>query len=137
MSRHCGKCGKTGHYAVTCKKTAKKSAKKSKGSIRRYRSTGSVTRSQRGRSFVGVGSGWLALHHGGSTGKTQHDKTWAVKVIKKGSGWAVVTRHGRRTGAKNETVRKATSSRAAAEKAASTLIRSKLRKGYYIVGGNR
>lgn len=136
MARHCGKCGKTGHYAVTCKKKAKV-AKKTKGAVRRYRSTGSVTRSQRGRSFVGVGSGWLVLHHGGSTGKTQHDKTWAVKIAKKGSGWAVVTRHGRRTGEKNETVRKSTSSRASAEKAASALVRSKLRKGYYIVGANR
>jgi len=107
--------------------------RRKKGVIRRYSSTGNVTKSQRGRSFVGAGRGWLILYHGGRTGETQHDKTWSVKIIKKGGGWAVVTRHGRRTGQKNETVRRPTS-REAAERMASSLVNSKLRKGYRIAG---
>lgn len=103
-----------------------------KGTIRRY-SSGSTTVSRKGKDFAGVGRGWVILYHGGRTGDTQHDKTWAVKLVKKGSGWAVVTRHGRRTGEKNETVRR-TMPLSEAQAAAERLIKSKLRKGYQYAG---
>lgn len=128
MARHCSKCSKTGHYASTCNK--KKSSK-----IRRY-SNRTVTRSHRGASFVGFGRGWIVLYHGGKTGKTQHDKTWSAKIVKKGSGYVVVTRHGRRAGQKNESVRGITSLESAVAKL-QALMNSKLRKGYRIVGANR
>jgi len=132
--RHCGNCGGTGHYTPTCNRKNKNKSKKSV--IRRYSSTGSITRSRTGRSHFGVGSGWFLMYHGGRTGSTQHDKTWAVKIVKKGSGWAVVTRHGRRAGEKNETHRRPTS-RDAASRTANSLIRQKLNKGYHPVGANR
>lgn len=133
--RKCGNCGKReGHYASTCPNKKKVTVKR--GSIRRYSSTGSVTRSQRGRSWFGQGSKWLVLYHGGRTGATQHDKTWAIKIVKKGSGWTVITRHGRRTGQKNETTR-AIMSKEAAEKLRKSLINKELRKGYQLAGANR
>jgi len=116
----------------TAKSTAKKTAKRTKkGSVRKY-SSGSITRSRQGREFT-IGSGWLTLHHGGRTGATQHDKIWAIKVVKKGSGWSVVTRHGRRTGEKNETIKKATAFESA-QRDALRLLKSKLRKGYIGIG---
>lgn len=114
----------------------KKAGKKKKaGKVRRY-SSGSRTKSQRGRALAGTGTGWRNFWHGGRTGATKHDKTWAAKIAKKGSGWTVVTRHGRRTGQKNETVRGVMSK----DKAMMTLlrlIRQKLNKGYMYVGSKR
>jgi predicted DNA-binding WGR domain protein len=130
--------GKPGRPATThsrCKGSSGTVKRTKKGSVRRYTS-GSTTRSQEGRSFAGVGTGWLVLWHSGRSGDTQHDKTWAVRVAKKGGGWTVVTRHGRRTGQKNETSRKVMS-RSAAETVADRLVRSKLRKGYMVVGSKR
>jgi predicted DNA-binding WGR domain protein len=127
-----GRPRKTHKRCAGAKSTVKRTKK---GAVRRY-SSGATTRSQKGRSFFGKGTGWLALYHGGRTGDTQHDKTWAVRVVKKGSGWTVVTRHGRRTGQKNETSRKIMT-RDAAEAAADRLIRSKLRKGYIFARANR
>jgi len=109
----------------------KSSGSTKKGAVRRHAS-GTTTRSQKGRNFSGVGSGWVTLWHGGRTKGTQHDKTWSVKVVKKGGGCAIVTRHGRRTGQKNESTRKITSCLSAI-KAANRLVRSKLRKGYVLV----
>lgn len=129
MRRRCKKCHELGHFAKTC-------SRKSKGKIRRYKSTGSVTKSRRGREFVGAGRGWLVLYHGGRTGETLHDKSWSIRIVKKGSGWTVITRHGRRSGQKNETVR-ASMSKDAASRLADSLLNSKLRKGYVIVGKNR
>ena len=136
---------RTTHAACKGSKPVKKKGKASKkksttkrtksGAVRKYKS-GSVTRSRKGRSYAGVGTGWLVLYHGGRTGDTQHDKTWAVKVAKKGSGWTVVTRHGKRTGQKNETSR-GVMSRSAAEAAADRLVNSKLNKGYMIAGSKR
>lgn len=118
------------------RKTSTKSKKKTKTSSVRRHSTGSTTRSQKGRGFAGVGTGWLVLYHGGRTGDTQHDKTWAVKVARKGSGWVVVTRHGRRAGQKNETVSRIMT-RSAAESSANNKLRSKFRKGYALIGSKR
>lgn len=119
----------------TSKKSKSTTKRTKSGAVRRYKS-GSVTRSRKGRSYAGVGTGWLVLYHGGRTGDTQHDKTWAVKVAKKGSGWTVVTRHGKRAGQKNETVR-GVMSHSAAEAAANRLLNSKLNKGYMIRGSKR
>jgi len=115
----------------TTKKKTKKKAKKSK-TTRRGRS---VTRSRQGREITGP-SGWLALWHGGKSGKTQHDKTWSIKVEKKGSRYRVLTRWGRRTGQKNVTRHPWTTEDKALRKA-NSLLDSKLRKGYMIVGANR
>lgn len=141
--RRCGRCGGTGHYKVTCKKKAsakKKAGKKAKKSVKgskiRRRSTGSVTASRRGYGALGAGKGWLALWHGGSTGSTRHDKTWAIKIIKKSGKCQIVTRHGRRTGAQNETSRKPQTC-AAAIAAAQKLIRSKFAKGYMLIAANK
>jgi predicted DNA-binding WGR domain protein len=120
-----GRPRKTHKRCAGAKSTVKHTKK---GAVRRYTS-GTTTRSQKGKGFAGVGTGWLVLWHGGRTGNTNHDKTWAVKLAKKGSGWTVVTRHGRRTGQKNETSRKVMT-RGAAETVANRLVRSKLRKGY-------
>lgn len=131
MARHCSKCGKSGHYVSTC--GTKKLVKKSK--TRRY-SNRTVTRSRKGYRSLGSGRGWIILYHGGRTGKTQHDKTWSAKISKKGSGYAVVTRHGRRVGQKNESTRSITT----LEKALcqlKSLVSSKLRKGYMLVGARR
>lgn len=130
MARHCGKCGRTGHYTPTCGTKAK-----SKRGVVRKRGTSRIA-SRRGRSLFGVGSGWLVLYHGGATGETQHDKTWAVKIVNRNGGYSVVTRHGRRTGQKNETVRKSTSL-TNANQLAQRLINQKLRKGYHLLGYNR
>lgn len=107
--------------------TKKKSGKIKRASVRRY-SSGSVTRSQQGRG-IKVGGGWMSFYHGGRTGKTQHDKTWGVKVVKVGSKYVVVTRHGRRTGQQNETRSRPMSFEAAIQKAG-RLMNSKLNKGY-------
>jgi len=139
MARHCGRCGGTGHYKVTCKKKkspTKKKKTKIKGTKIRRRTTGSITTSRKGYGAFGVGKGWLALYHGGSTGSTRHDKTWSIKIIKKSGACQVVTRHGRRTGAQNETHRKPQSC-GAAVKEAQRLILSKMAKGYIPVGANR
>lgn len=116
--------------------TKKKSkAGKKKGSVRRY-SSGSATKSRLGRSPAGKGTGWIVLYHDGSTGDTKHDKTWAVRVQKKGGGYTVVTRHGKRGGEKNETSRGIMAERAA-EKLADRLMNSKLNKGYRVIGAKR
>jgi len=114
---------------------AKQVSKPKKGKIRRY-STGSKTVSRRGRTLFGGGSGWVVLHHGGRTGDTQHNKIWAVKVVRSSKGWTVTTRHGRTAGQKNETSRKAMSQEGA-HALANKLLRSKLAKGYHLVGANR
>ena len=124
-----GKPGRPSSTHSKCKKSGTKRTKK--GSVRRHGS-GTTTRSQKGRSFSGVGSGWVTLWCGSRTKGTLHDKTWSVKVVKKGSGCAVVTRHGRRTGQKNESTRKVTNCLSAI-KEANRLVRSKLRKGYILV----
>lgn len=125
--------GKPGRPASThskCKKKKSGTTKRTKkGSVRRHGS-GTTTRSQKGYQFSGKGTGWVNFWHGGRTKGTQHDKIWSVKVVKKGGDrCAVVTRHGRRTGQKNESTRATTSCRAAFRTLMS-LIRSKERKGY-------
>jgi len=152
--RKCGKCGRKGHNKQTCKnkakkkkavrkkkkvvrKKAKKKAKKKKAVKRakKVRRGSSVTHTRRGTSIVGK-RGWLALYHGGSTGKTQHDKTWAVKVEKSGRGYRLLTRWGRRAGQKNVTKHRVTT-RDKAESKADSLILQKLNKGYVFMGANR
>lgn len=117
---------------TTKKKTTKKKTLKRAKTTRRG---SSVTKSRQGREIVGP-SGWVALYHGGQTGKTQHDKTWAVKIEKRGSRYRVLTRHGRRTGQKNVTKHPLTSLDKAVSKA-NRLLSSKIRKGYAFVGANR
>ncbi|RJR10263.1 hypothetical protein C4588_03625 [Candidatus Parcubacteria bacterium] len=116
----------------TLKRKGKKKSIKKRGSVRRYQS-GAVTKSQRGRHLAGVGTGWRVLWHFGRTGDTQHDKTWAVRIARKGSGWTVLTRHGKRYGQKNETSRK-TMSKAEAIALGNKLLKQKFRKGYAYLG---
>jgi hypothetical protein len=164
--RRCSKCRGVGHNSATCKKRAKKKATKKKATkkkatkkkakkkttkkktkkkatrkkktIKKSKTTrrgSSTTRSRQGRSCVGA-CGWIVLYHGGRTGKTQHDKTWAVKVEKSGSRYRVLTRHGRRTGQKNVTTHPWTTMTKAVSKA-NSLLRSKAKKGYGYAGSNR
>lgn len=138
MARHCGKCGKAGHYRSTCsKKSLKKQAKAAKKALKKSKkvrhTSGSVTTTRQGYGPIGKGRGWIAMYHGGRTGATQHDKTWSIKVVKKNGKCQVITRHGRRKGSQKETKRPLQSC-AAAMAAAERLISSKFRKGYMMVG---
>lgn len=136
MKYTCGNCGKKGHNARGCSKKAKKQkASSNKRSSKVVRRGTSVTRTRLGRQFSGA-RGWLTLYHGGRSGATQHDKTWAIKLEKAGGGYRVVTRWGRRTGEKNETRHPVTSLQAAVNKA-NRLLNSKYRKGYRTIGINR
>lgn len=125
----CGKCGKRGHNRTTCSSKIRK-VKKSKT---RKMSTGSKTVSRLGRKLHGSSGRWTVLYHGGRTRGVEHDKSWAVKVAKKGSGYVVVTRWGRRTGQKNETTSRVMTRESANNKMIN-LIKSKLRKGYIGAG---
>jgi len=128
------------------KKKTKKKAKKKKAkkkAIKRSKTTrrrGSTTRSRQGREIMGA-VGWISLY----SGKGTSDKTWAVKVEKKGSRFRVLTRHGRaglklgnKPGEKNVTTHP-WKSETAAVRQANSLLRSKLtqRKGYEFYGANR
>ena len=130
MKYKCGNCGRKGHNTRGCsnKKTKSKSSSGSKKKSKTIRRGSSVTTTRQGKAFSGP-RGWITLYHGGRTGSTQHDKTWAVKLEKSGSGYRVVTRWGRRTGDKNETRHPVTSLQAAVRKA-NSLLSSKFRKGY-------
>lgn len=116
------------------KKVTKKKAKKKKKAIKRSKTTrrgSSTTRSQQGPQIRGA-RGWLALWNLEGTS----DKTWAVKVEKKGSRYRVLTRWGRRTGQKNVTKHPWTSKESALKKA-NSLLKQKFRKKYFSIGANR
>ena len=116
------------------KKVKKKAKKKKRGSVTRRGS--STTRSRQGREIMGA-RGWLSLwYYGPSKGGRGSDKTWAVKVEKKGTRYRVVTRWGRRTGQKNVT-KHAWTTKEKALKKANSLLRSKVNKGYEGWGSNR
>jgi predicted DNA-binding WGR domain protein len=111
--RRCSKCGKAGHYKVTCKKrSGKKSKVKAKKSkVKRDKGSG----------------GWINFYHGGRTGKI-----WSYKIESSGKKARVVVRWGRRVGPYLTKAHGWTSKIGAIGKA-SALIASKIRKGYFPV----
>lgn len=133
MARHCGKCGRAGHYQSTCSKKKLFPAKRAKAPTVFRRHTGTVTRSRQGYGAYS-GGGWEAFYHGGSTGSTRHNKMWSVKVeILKSGKCRVITRHGRADGPQNMSSRTVQSCQAAIN-AKHALILQKIRKGYVRIG---
>ena len=124
MARHCGKCGKAGHYKSTC--TTRKPARKTTTKKPKTRKRGKSTiRSRQG--LDPGGAGWIYTLYNTRPG---HNKSWAVKVEGAGPGrYAIVTKYGKINGQKN-TARKIVGSRAEAEKILQKLIESKFNKGY-------